>query len=285
MCRSPRRIIVVALSREGPTAKRVEGKAAIVVGGGQTPGQTIGNGRAVAVVLAREGARVLVVDRLKASAQDTVDMIHAEGGEAWAHEADTTDEDAVRRLVAAAHERFGRLDILHNNVGASLALGDATATELTVEAFDRSVAVNLKGMWLACKHALPALRESSGSIVNISSMAARNAYPLVGYKTTKAAVVALTENLAAANAQYGVRANAILPGLMNTPMAIEARVAKGTPRDEVIASRDRRVPLRRRMGTGWDVAYAALYLHSDEAGFVTGVSLAVDGGEGVSWGS
>ena len=187
--------------------------------------------------------------------------------------------------MAAAHERFGRLDILHNNVGASLALGDATATELTVEAFDRSVAVNLKGMWLACKHALPALRESAGSIVNISSMAARNAYPLVGYKTTKAAVVALTENLAAANAQYGVRANAILPGLMNTPMAIEARVAKGTPREEVIASRDRRVPLRRRMGTGWDVAYAALYLHSDEAGFVTGVSLAVDGGEGVSWGS
>jgi NAD(P)-dependent dehydrogenase (short-subunit alcohol dehydrogenase family) len=105
--------------------------------------------------------------------------------------------------VAAAHERFGRLDILHKNVGASLALGDATATELTVEAFDRSVAVNLKGMWLACKHALPALRESSGSIVNISSMAARNAYPLVGYKTTKAAAVALTENLAAANAQYG----------------------------------------------------------------------------------
>ena len=266
-------------------ARRVEGKAAIVVGGGQTPGQTIGNGRAVAMVLAREGARVLVVDRHKASAQDTVDLIHAEGGEAWAHEGDTTDEDAVQRLVAAAHERFGRLDILHNNVGASLALGDATATELTVEAFDRSVAVNLKGMWLACKHALPALRESAGSIVNISSMAARNAYPLVGYKTTKAAVVALTENLAAANAQYGVRANAILPGLMNTPMAIEARVAKGTPREDVIASRDQRVPLRRRMGTGWDVAYAALYLHSDEAGFVTGVSLAVDGGEGVSWGS
>jgi NAD(P)-dependent dehydrogenase (short-subunit alcohol dehydrogenase family) len=266
-------------------AKRVEGKAAIVVGGGQTPGQTVGNGRATAVVLAREGARVLVVDRHKASAQDTVDLIHSEGGQAWAHEADTTDEASVQALVAAALARFGRLDILHNNVGASLALGDAPATELTVEAFDRSVNVNLKGMWLACKHALPALRESAGSIVNIASMAARNAYPLVGYKTTKAAVVALTENLAAANAQYGVRANSILPGLMNTPMAIEARVAKGTPREEVIASRDRRVPLRRRMGTGWDVAYAALYLHSDEAGFVTGVSLAVDGGEGVSWGS
>ena len=266
-------------------AGRVAGKRAIVVGGGQTPGATIGNGRATAVVLAREGARVCVVDRRLPSAQDTVDMIKGEGGQAWALQADITSEEDVRRMVADALKQLGGLDILHNNVGASLALGDASATELTVEAFDRSVNLNLKGMWLACKHALPALRERGGSIVNISSMAARNAYPLVGYKTTKAAVVALTENLAAHNAQYGVRANAILPGLMNTPMAIEARVAKGTPREEVIASRDRRVPLRRRMGTGWDVAHAALFLHSDEAGFITGVALAVDGGEGVCWGS
>lgn len=266
-------------------AKRVEGKTAIVVGGGQTPGETIGNGRATAIVLAREGAGVLVVDRRIDSAQETVGAIRAEGGQAWAFEADVTDEEAVRRMVAAALERFGRLDILHNNVGASLALGDAPATELTVAAFDRSFAVNLKATWLAAKHALPALRESAGSIVNIASMAARNAYPLVGYKTMKAAVVALTENLAAANARYGVRANAILPGLMNTPMAIEARVARGTPREEVIASRDRRVPLQGRMGTGWDVAHAALFLHSAEAGFITGVALAVDGGEGVSWGS
>jgi NAD(P)-dependent dehydrogenase (short-subunit alcohol dehydrogenase family) len=265
--------------------RRVEGKAAIVVGGGQTPGHTVGNGRATAIVLAREGARLCVVDRDLASAQETADMIHGEGGDAWAFAADVTREDEVRRLIAVARERFGRLDILHNNVGASLALGDASATELREEAFDRSLAVNLKATWLTCKHALPALRESHGSIVNIASMAARNAYPLVGYKTTKAAVVALTENLAAHNAQYGVRANSILPGLMNTPMAIESRVAAGTPREEVIASRDRRVPLGRRMGTGWDVAYAALYLHSDEAGFVTGVSLAVDGGESVSWGS
>ena len=265
--------------------RRVEGKAAIVVGGGQTPGQTIGNGRATAIILAREGARVLVADRRLESAQETVDLIHGEGGEGWPFEADVTQEGALRRLVAAALERFGRLDILHNNVGASIAVGDAPATDLTEAAFDRSIAINLKGTWLACKHALPALRQSQGSIVNIASMAARNAYPLVGYKTTKAAVVALTENLAAHNAQYGVRANAILPGLMNTPMAIEARVAQGTPREDVIASRDRRVPLRRRMGTGWDVAYAALYLHSDEAGFVTGVALVVDGGEGVSWGS
>ena len=266
-------------------AKRVDGKAAIVVGGGQTAGETVGNGRATALVLARQGARVIVADRRLESAGETVEMIRREGGEAWEIEADITNETAVQRLVAASLERLGRLDILHNNVGASIALGDATATDLTEAAFDRSVAINLKGMWLTCKHALPALRESAGSIVNISSMAARNAYPLVGYKTTKAAVVALTENLAAANARYGVRANSILPGLMNTPMAIEARVAQGTSRGEVIASRDRRVPLRRRMGTGWDVAYAALFLHSDEAGFITGVSLAVDGGEGVSWGS
>jgi NAD(P)-dependent dehydrogenase (short-subunit alcohol dehydrogenase family) len=266
-------------------ARRVEGKAAIVVGGGQTKGETIGNGRATALVLAREGARVVVADRLLDSAQETVEMIRGEGGEAWAVETDITDEDANRRLIAAALERFGRIDILHNNVGASLALGDAPATELTVEAFQRSFDVNLKGMWLTCKHALRALRESGGSIVNISSMAALNAYPLVGYKTTKAAVVALTENLAAHNTQYGVRVNAILPGLMNTPMAIESRVAKGTPRQEVVAARDRRVPLRRKMGTGWDVAHAALFLHSDEASFITGVSLVVDGGERVSWGS
>ena len=134
-------------------------------------------------------------------------------------------------------------------------------------------------MWLACKHAMPALRESSGSIVNISSLAAVGNYPLLGYKTMKAAVISLTENLAMANAEYGVRVNCILPGLMNTPMAIENRVAQGTPRADVIASRDRRVPLRRKMGSGWDVAYASLYLHSDEAQFVTGISLRVDGGQ------
>jgi NAD(P)-dependent dehydrogenase (short-subunit alcohol dehydrogenase family) len=265
--------------------KRVEGKTAIVVGGGQTPGQGIGNGRATAVVLAREGAHVCVVDRALASAQETADMIGAEGGRAWAFAADVTREDDVRRLVAAARERFGRIDILHNNVGASLALGDAVATDLTEEAFDRSLAVNLKATWLTCKHALPALREVQGSIVNIASMAALNAYPLVGYKTTKAAVVALTENLAAHNARYGVRANSILPGLMNTPMAIEKRIGiGGMSRDDVVHMRDQKVPLGRKMGTGWDVAYASLFLHSDEAKFISGVSLRVDGAQSVAWG-
>lgn len=264
-------------------AERVQGKVAIVFGGGQTPGETIGNGRATALVLAQEGAKVLVVDLREASAQDTVDLVQANRGEASAFAADITDEAQVRAAIAACVERYGRIDIVHNNVGASLALGDAPATELEAEAFDRIVRVNLKGMWLACKHALPVMREQgSGSIVNISSMAAREAYPYVGYKTTKAGVIALSENLAMANARYGIRVNCILPGLMNTPMAIEARVAAGTPREQVIEQRNQRVPLGRKMGTGWDVAYASLFLHSDEAGFITGVSLPVDGGAGVS---
>lgn len=262
---------------------RVVGKCAIVFGGGQTPGDTIGNGRATCELLAREGAYVLVVDRDLESAEETVAEIHSDGGVAQAMRADVTSEDDVRAAVEACIRRFGRIDILHNNVGASLALGDAPATELEADAFDRIVAVNLRGMWLACKHALSAMRQQGeGSIVNISSMAVRSPYPYVGYKTTKAGVVALTENLAMANARYGIRVNAILPGLMNTPMAIESRVAAGTPRAQVIAGRDAQVPLGRKMGTGWDVAYAALFLHSDEAKFITGVSLPVDGGASVS---
>lgn len=264
-------------------AGRVEGKAAAIFGGGQTPGETIGNGRATALVLAREGARVFVVDRSLESAEETATMIRDEGGEALAFVADVTSEDQVRAAIEACVAAFGRIDLLHNNVGASLALGDAVATDLTVEAFDRIYAVNLRGMWLACKHALPHMREQgSGSIVNISSMAAREAYPYLGYKTTKVAVIGLTENLAAQNARYGIRVNAILPGLMNTPMAIEPRVAAGGNRADIIAQRDSRVPLRQKMGTGWDVAHAALFLHSDEAGFITGVSLPVDGGAGVA---
>ncbi|HEX6032397.1 MAG TPA: SDR family NAD(P)-dependent oxidoreductase [Tepidiformaceae bacterium] len=262
---------------------RVKGKAAILFGGGQTPGETIGNGRATALVLAAEGARVLVVDRDFASAEETVRMIRDEGGEAAACVSDITDEAQVRAAVETCTREFGRIDILHNNVGASLALGDAPVTDLEADAFDRLVAVNLRGMWLACKHTIPLMRaQGGGSIVNISSMAVRSPYPYLGYKATKAGVIALTENIAAANARYNIRANVILPGLMNTPMAIESRVAAGTPREEVVAARDRQVPLGRKMGTGWDVAYASLFLHSDEAKFITGVSLPVDGGAGVS---
>jgi NAD(P)-dependent dehydrogenase (short-subunit alcohol dehydrogenase family) len=266
-------------------AGRVAEKVAIVVGGGQTPGETVGNGRATALLLAREGARVVVVDRRLDSAEETVAMIRGEGGEAMAHAADVTDEAAVKGLIEAAVARFGYVHILHNNVGASIALGDARADVMTTEAFDRSFAVNFKSAWLTAKHVLPVMRERGGSIVNISSLAAWEAYPLVGYKTMKAAVLALTQNLAAANARYSVRVNAILPGLMNTPMAIEARVAQGTSREEVIAARNRRVPLGHKMGTAWDVAHAALFLHSDEAGFISGALLPVDGAAAASFGS
>ncbi|HEV7662663.1 MAG TPA: SDR family NAD(P)-dependent oxidoreductase [Chloroflexota bacterium] len=264
---------------------RVADKVAVVVGGGQTPGEGLGNGRATALLLAREGARVVVADRVLASAEDTVAMIAAEGGEALAWQADVTDEASIKRLMDATVERYGYIHILHNNVGASIALGDARADEMTVEAFDRSFAVNFKSAWLAAKHALPVMRQRGGSIVNISSLAAWEAYPLVGYKTMKAALLALTSNLAAANARYNVRCNAILPGLMNTPMAIEARVAQGTPRADVIAAREKRVPLGHKMGTAWDVAYAALFLHSDEAGFISGAALPVDGAAAASFGS
>lgn len=265
-------------------AGRVEGKVAIVVGGGQTPGETVGNGRATAILLAREGAKVIVADRSLESAQDTVDMITKEGFTASAAACDATNEAQVKALIGLGVERYGRLDILQNNVGASIALGDAVAEDMTEEAFDRSFAVNLKTAWLASKHAVPVLRQfGGGSIVNIASLAVLQAYPLVGYKTMKAAVVALTQNMAAAHAKDSIRVNTILPGLMNTPMAIEARVGQGRPRVDVVADRDRRIPLGRKMGTGWDTAKAALFLHSDDASFITGVSLPVDGGEWVSY--
>lgn len=263
-------------------AGRVEGKVALVVGGGQTPGETIGNGRATAIVLAREGAKVVVADRDRERAEETAGFINSEGGEASAVQCDITQEADVEAMIAHVLGLHGKLDILHNNVGAGVALGDAPATDLTVDAFQRSFDVNLKGMWLTCKHGLPALRESAGSIVNIASTAALNDYPNVGYKTMKTAVIALTQNLAAANASYGVRVNAILPGLMETPMAIEPRVAAGIPREQLIASRNAQVPLGKKMGTGWDVAKAALFLHSDDASFITGHSLVVDGGRSIS---
>jgi NAD(P)-dependent dehydrogenase (short-subunit alcohol dehydrogenase family) len=249
---------------------RVANKLAVVFGGGQTPGLTIGNGRATSVVLAREGAHVVVVDRDMTSAQETVDQTH---------------EAEVQSLLAAVYHEHHRLDIVHNNIGASLSVGDATADVLTESSFDASFAVNVKSAWFAAKHSLPFMREQGhGSIVSISSVASIQAYPLLGYKTMKAALNAMTENMAAGNAKYGVRVNAILPGLMNTPMAIENRVAKGHKREDVVADRDRRIPLKGKQGTGWDVAHAALFLHSDEASFITGVTLVVDGGETIAHG-
>ncbi len=261
---------------------RLKDKVAIVIGAGQAPGATaaIGNGRATALLFAREGARVLAVDRYLEAAEETAAMARAEGGEAAAVAADVTDEAAVRAAIEACVARFGRLDILHNNVGISIEGGDAPITEIETEAFDRIVAVNLRSVVYACKHALPVMREQGGgAIVNISSTAAWEDYPWVAYKATKAAVIAMTKQIAIQNAEFGVRANVILPGLMDTPMAVDRRAEIwGRSRAEVAAERDAKVPLG-KMGTGWDVAYAALFLASDEAKFITGVALPVDGGK------
>jgi NAD(P)-dependent dehydrogenase (short-subunit alcohol dehydrogenase family) len=152
--------------------------------------------------------------------------------------------------------------------------------EITEAAFDRVMAINLRGAVMACKHVLPAMRrQKSGAIVTVSSLAALENYPYVAYKASKAALIAFTQQTAIRNAAYGIRANAILPGLMDTPMAVDTRARlSGRPRSEVAAERDRRVPLRHKMGTAQDVANAALFLASDEAGFITGVALLVDGG-------
>lgn len=258
---------------------RLAGKAGIVVGAGQTPGETVGNGRAAAILFAREGAQVLAVDRRLDSARETVDMIRAEGGAAECFQADWTSRGDCAAFTAACLQAFGRIDFLHNNVG--IGTGDADPLRLEEEIFDRILTVNLKGCLLSCQAVVPVMREQGGgSVVNVSSLAAIASTPLTAYKISKAGMNALGQSLAMANARHGIRVNTVMPGLMDTPMAIEGTAgARGLTRDQVRDFRDQLVPLRRKMGTAWDVAYASLFLHSDEAGFITGVVLPVDGGQ------
>src|SRR6201986_38441 len=235
---------------------RLKDKIAIVVGAGQSPGEGIGNGRATALTFAREGAKVLCVDRDLASAQETVDLIKEEQGTAAACKADVTKDAEIKAMVGDTMKRWGRIDVLHNNVGVSLAGGDAELLSITEEAFDRCVAINLKSCILAAKHVIPIMRkQKSGAIINISSMAAITTYPYVAYKATKTAMIAFTEQLAYQNDEYGIRANVILPGLMNTPMAVDTRAREWhKTRAEVEADRDSKGPLRKKLETGWAVA-------------------------------
>jgi NAD(P)-dependent dehydrogenase (short-subunit alcohol dehydrogenase family) len=254
---------------------RLKGKVAVIVGAGQQPGTTIGNGRAVAIRFAQEGATCLLVDKVGAWADDTCNLL--EGAPASSFEADVTSEGACRAVIEAAVTRFGRVDILHNNIGMSK--GDKPTSELDVEAWDRIMSLNLKSMFMLCKHALPVMREQrSGSIINISSTSSLSKRATLAYKTSKGAINTLTQHVAAENAAYGVRANVIVPGLIDTPMAIERRAEEtGRSRDEIRAERNALVPMG-FMGAAWDVANAAVYLASDEARYVTGVLLPVDGG-------
>jgi NAD(P)-dependent dehydrogenase (short-subunit alcohol dehydrogenase family) len=255
-------------------AGRLENKIGVIVGAGQQPGGTPGNGRAVAERYAEEGATLLLVDINREWAEDTLAAI---GAPASVLVADITREEDCQAITRTAMERYGRIDILHNNVGRSG--GDRKTSEMDASMWDEIMAMNLKGMFMTCKHALPVMvAQQSGCIINISSTSSLAARPTVTYKTSKGAVNAFTQHLAMENAKFGIRANAILPGLIDTPMAIERRAKeRGVDREVVRAERDALVPLG-YMGSAWDVANAAVFLASDESRYITGVLLPVDGG-------
>jgi NAD(P)-dependent dehydrogenase (short-subunit alcohol dehydrogenase family) len=208
-------------------------------------------------------------------------MARQAGGDCVAFAADVAREQTLAAMAEAARRRWGRIDVLHYNVGMSIAGGDAPLDQITEQAFDRIATVNLRGAIMACKHVLPVMRaQMSGSIVNISSIAAVCSVGIIAYKSSKAAVNAFSHSLALGNARYGIRVNVIMPGLIDTPMAIEGiSQARGMPKDDLRRERDAQVPLHGKMGTAWDVAHAALFLASDEARFITGVVLPVDGGQ------
>jgi NAD(P)-dependent dehydrogenase (short-subunit alcohol dehydrogenase family) len=259
-------------------SERLKDKVAIIVGAGCTPGDTMGNGRATAIVFAREGASVALVDYRKESAEETKQMIDKEGGESFVIQADVTRAEDCKRMADACAEKYGKIDILHNNVGIGEGGGPV---DLDEKEWDRVITTNLKTMFLTCKYVLPYMeKQGSGAIVNISSMAAIRfaPYPMIAYSSSKAGVNAFTRSVAMQYAHQGVRSNCIMPGLINTPMAIEGiSVRLGVEKEDLIRMRDAAVPMN-HMGDAWDIAYTALFLASDEAKYITGVVIPVDGG-------
>lgn len=257
---------------------RLDGKVAVIVGAGQQAGETIGNGRATAIRFAQEGAQLLLIDRDLAAVEATRDDVVTNGGTAHVLELDITADSAPAQIISSALDHFGRLDILHNNVGVGA--GDAPPHKLTDEVFDRIMDVNLRALWRTCREAVPVMRQQgSGVVTNISSIASIAGMHIAAYRMSKAGIDALTRNLAVTNAKYGIRVNAILPGLIDTPLGVDsAAAAMGIERSHLAARRAGQVPLGHQ-GTAWDVANAALFLASDEAAFITGVCLPVDGGQ------
>jgi len=258
----------------------LENKIAIVIGAGQSEGSGTGNGRATVMRFCEEGANVLAVDSDLERAQATASLTRDYVGNCIPFAADVTREEDLQDAVATAMQHWSRIDILHYNVGISVSGGDASAEEITGSAFDLINAVNLRGAVFAVKHVLPIMtRQRGGTILTISSISARQRYPWVAYKTSKAGLIAFTQQIAIENAASGIRANTILPGLMDTPMAVDTRARTfNRSRQDVADERNKRVPLRSRMGSAWDVANAAVFLASDKAEFITGVELPVDGG-------
>jgi len=261
-------------------ADRLKDKVALVVGAGSI-GPGWGNGKATAVTFAREGARVFCADVNQTAAEETAAIIKGEGGSAMVHRADASKAADVAAMVAACASAYGRIDVLDNNVGIAEFGG---VVEVSEAAWDKVFAVNLKSAYLTMKHVIPLMdRQGGGSIINISSVASirYSGIPYATYYATKAALNHLTRTTAVEYAHKRIRVNAILPGLMKTPMVEKsaelAQTYAGGDVEEMWRVRDRQVPMGFG-GEAWDIAWAAVYLASDESRYVTGIELVVDGG-------
>jgi len=257
--------------------QRVKDKVALVFGAGSS-GRGWGNGKAAAALYAREGARVYAVDLRAEAAEETRRVIEADGGQCAALVADVTQSAQIQAVVARVLAEAGRIDILHNNVGITEMGGPIEASE---ESWHRVLDTNLTGVFLTCKHVLPAmLAQGGGSIINISSLASIqvNTYPYTSYYAAKAGLNHLTRSLAVRYAPDNIRVNAVLPGVIDTPL-IYQQIAGQFQDVEAMRQRRNAASPMGRMGDAWDVAHAALFLASDEAKYITGVCLPVDGGK------
>ncbi len=257
--------------------RRLAEKVALVFGAGSS-GPGWGNGKAAAVLYAREGATVVAVDVAIEAAEETAAIIREEGGTTLSLAADVTRSADVQAAVEAARSSFGRIDILHNNVGMT-DIGELP--DISDERWQRGLDVNVTGAFLTCREVIPVmLRQERVAIVNISSLASLqiNRYPYFSYFAAKAALNHFTRAIAVRYAPHGIRANAVLPGVIDTPLVDRQIASQFADREEMLRARHSASPMG-RMGTAWDVANAALFLASDEAAYITGVCLPVDGGK------
>ena len=263
----------MAAETEVPDDWGLRSKVAVVMGGGAA-GTGIGNGRAAAILLARAGTKVIVVDRALDLAEQTVVMIKEQGGEAVALAADITRDEDCATVVKSALDRFGRLDFLDNNVGIG---SRGSVVDDSQENWRRVMQVNVETMFLAAKHAIPAMiRGGGGAIVNVSSISALRPRGLTAYSASKGAVIALTRAMAVDHGKDGVRVNCVAPGPVYTPMVYQ-RGMSGASRD-----RRRKASALGIEGTGWDIGHAVRFLLSDFARYITGHTLVVDGGTSLS---